>query len=113
MSCPKCGATNRDGASFCDSCGEPLVPDVQRPAERSEVDGLDDEAPQDERLLDKGGLTGLMATDWTLHFVAAAVVGFLLGLVMIGMGYHAYSVFFFVIGLVGILGTRYMLRAKA
>ncbi len=113
MICNKCGTANRDGASFCDSCGEPLVPDDQPRSDSADADHLEDGAATDGRLLDSGGLAGWMAADWTLHFIGAAVVGFLLGFAMIALDYYAYSIFFFLIGLVGILGTRHMLRAKA
>ncbi len=112
MTCPNCGASNRDGATFCDSCGEPLVAGVTRPMDSEDSEGVDTGMDDDEPLLEKGGLTGLMALDWTLRFAIVAVIGIVVGFITIGMGEYGFSVFFFLLGVVGIVGTWYMVHAK-
>ena len=113
MNCLKCGAPNRDGASYCDSCGEPLTADASPRTEPEFTEGLYQGMDHDEPLLEKGGLVGWMAIDWTLRFGMVAVIGILVGFLTIGMGEYGYSAFFFILGAVGIVGTWAMLRAKA
>lgn len=106
MICPTCGATNRDGAAYCDSCGKPfgLRTDWQETYAAEE--------PPQPTLLQSGGLAGWMAADWLLRFVAVAVLGFVLGLVTLGMGAYGFSAIFFLLSVIGILGSRFMVRAK-
>ncbi len=113
MNCPSCGASNRDGATFCDSCGEPIVAGATRPTDSNYSEGLDRGTESEEPLLEKGGLTGLMAIDWTLRFATVALIGIVVGFITIGMGEYGFSVFFFLLGVVGIAGTWYMIKAKA
>ena len=39
MECPACGETNREGARFCDSCGESLAVAERKPERTAPVDG--------------------------------------------------------------------------
>ncbi len=112
MICPKCGATNRDVASYCDSCGEPLVAGLERPDESDRLDVSDDAGADREPLLGSGGLVGWMAVDWFLRFAIVAVIGIVGGVITLGMGSFGFSGFFFVLGIVGIAGTWYMLKAN-
>lgn len=84
-----------------------------RPDDAGYAEGLYQGLDREEPLLDKGGLVGWMALDWTLRFGFLAVIGLVAGFVTIGIGEYGFSVFFFLLGVVGIVGTWYMLKAKA
>ncbi len=116
MNCPKCGASNRDAASYCDSCGaalvEGLVPEADSEAESEAGDLVEPGEGDREPLVGSGGLVGLMAIDWTLRFGAVAFIGILVGLITLGMGEYGFSAFFFGLGVVGIVGTWGMVNAK-
>ena len=112
MICPKCGASNRDGASYCDSCGEALVPGLRPRSDSVDDDGSEDEGGGSEPLVGSGGLVGWMAMDWFLRFAIVAVIGIVAGVATLAIGVYAYSAFFFILGVVGIVGTWYLLKAK-
>ena len=113
MICPSCGATNRDGASYCDSCGTPLTARLpSRSPSEGDDPGQDLTAPP-ERVLDSGGIVGWMAFDWTARFVLVAFFGILIGFVTLGMALYLWAGFFFLLAAVGIAGTWYMLHAEA
>src|SRR2546427_12064366 len=59
MICPRCGASNRDGAAYCDSCGQPLSEAARKTSRRS------------------AGLVGMMTFDWTMRSVLAVIFGIL------------------------------------
>src|SRR3989449_11038509 len=59
MICPRCGASNRDGAAYCDSCGQPLSEAARKTSRRS------------------AGLVGMMTFDWTMRSLLAVIFGFL------------------------------------
>lgn len=109
MICPECGATNRDAASYCDSCGKPIAAGVPPRWETVQDAGSDDGSS--EPLLGSGGLVGWMAFGWFLRFATLAVAGVCVGVVTLFIGMYAYSAFFFILGIVGIVGTRYLLKA--
>ena len=66
MICPECGAGNRDGASYCDSCGEPLSEAV-----RTLSEGVRASANR------SAGFVGLMTLDWTARSALAGIAGIL------------------------------------
>ena len=55
---------------------------------------------------------GWMAIDWLLRFALVAVIGIVAGVATLGMGVYDFSAFFFILGIVGVAGTWYMLEAK-
>src|SRR5256885_8480565 len=59
MICPRCGASNRDGATYCDSCGQPLSEAARKTSRRS------------------AGLVGMMTFDWTMRSLLAVIFGIL------------------------------------
>src|SRR2546426_7725093 len=59
MICPRCGASNRDGAAYCDSCGQPLSEAARKTSRRS------------------ARLVGMMTFDWTMRSLLAVIFGIL------------------------------------
>jgi len=57
MICPECGASNREGATYCDTCGKPLA------------------AAAREKAAQSGNLTGMMTADWTIRSALAGIFG--------------------------------------
>lgn len=112
MICPECGAANRDGASYCDTCGEPLIAGVRRREAAADDNGSDDDDGPREPLLGSGGLAGWMAFDWLMRFALVGVIGIVGGMATFGMGAYDFSAFFFILGIVGIVGTWYMIKAE-
>src|SRR5512137_68937 len=106
MICPRCSTSNRRGASFCDYCGEPLSAEAER------IRARDGAMASGTSLLDSGGLVGWMAFDWLARFAVVMVIGFAAGIWTLTSGYYEFSVFFFILGIVGVVGTWYMLNAK-
>lgn len=112
MICPQCGAANRNGARYCDACGTPLVQGLPPRSTSEEDDGARDLVAPPERVLGSEGIVGWMAIDWTMRFIAVACFGLLVGFVALGMALYTWSVLFFLLGVVGIAGTWYMVHAE-
>ena len=106
MTCPRCGAGNREGASYCDSCGEALIAHVEPRT------GSGPQHGSSGTVLGSPGLVGWMALDWFLRFAALGVIGFVAGIATLSMGIYDFSVFFFLLSAIGIVGTWYMLKAE-
>lgn len=83
MACPRCGSESREGAAYCDACGEPLAGGAPRTV-----------SPPD-------GLMGLMALDWTLRSVLAGVLGIIGAILVAATGNWQYVPLFLAISAVG------------
>jgi len=97
MTRPRCGATNREDAAYCDSCGAPIGPGAGRPTRGSRDGGAD-------------GLVAWMTVDWLLRFAIVGIVGIVAAIVAATAGVYDYATFFLLLGIVGCAGTWYILR---
>ncbi len=108
MICPRCGTSNREGATYCDSCGDQLKPG----AEPLVVEDDSDEEGDEPTLLERGGLGSWMAADWLIRFIIVGVVGLLAGIWTLTIGQYGFSLFFFLLFIVGVVGARWVANAK-
>ena len=83
MICPRCGTSNRDGATYCDSCAEPLSEAAEKTSSRSE------------------GLVGMMTFDWTMRSLLAGLFGIVGAVVAASQGAWGFVVLFALISLAG------------
>src|SRR2546426_6205941 len=83
MICPRCGASNRDGAAYCDSCGQPLSEAARKTSRRS------------------AGLVGMMTFDWTMRSLLAVIFGILGAVVAASQGAWGFVLLFALISLAG------------
>src|SRR3989454_10506388 len=83
MICPRCGASNRDGAAYCDSCGQPLSEAARKTSRRS------------------AGLVGMITFDWTMGSLFAGIFGILGAAVIAFHGVGGVVLFFAPISLLG------------
>ncbi len=102
MTCPRCGAANREGAAYCDSCGEPLIPGAASRTVAPE--------PAKSRNPRSDGLVALMTLDWFLRFIIVAIIGVIAAVITASMGRYDYTAFFLLLAVIGGAGTAYMLR---
>ena len=93
MSCPECGARNRKGVSFCDSCGAPLSEALETRATRAGANQSGARQP--------GRLMGLMIADWTMRSALAGIAGVLGALYFASYGEWGLVVLFALISLAG------------
>src|SRR5256885_16834737 len=83
MICPRCGASNRDGATYCDSCGQPLSEAARKTSRRS------------------AGLVGMMTFDWTMRSLLAVIFGILGAVVAASPGAWGFVLLFALVSLAG------------
>ena len=92
MICAECGAGNRDGASYCDTCGKPLTATVRDKAARSD------------------GLTAMMTADWTIRSMLAGIFGILGAGLAASLGKWDFVALFVLISLAGWGFLAYAIR---
>ena len=90
---------NRDGASYCDSCGEPLSD-----AGRAIFEGVHARARR------SAGFVGLMTFDWTARSALAGIAGILGALVAASQGAWGFVVLFLLISVLGWGFLAYAIR---
>jgi zinc-ribbon domain len=93
MSCPECGARNRKGVSYCDSCGAPLSEALETRATQAGANQSGARQP--------GRLMGMMIADWTMRSALAGIVGVLGALYFASYGEWGLVVLFALISLAG------------
>jgi len=99
MICPECGAGNRDGASYCDSCGGPLSEAV-----RALSEGVRASANR------SAGFVGLMTLDWTARSALAGIAGILGAVVAASQGAWGFVALFLLISFLGWGFLAYAIR---
>jgi hypothetical protein len=92
MICSDCGATNRDGASYCDSCGKPLSQAARTKASRS------------------AGLVGWMTLDWTMRSALAGLAGIVGAIIAASQGAWDFVFLFVLISVAGWGFLAYTIR---
>lgn len=83
MHCPSCGEEVREGATFCQHCGEPI--DGDETATPSEPSGEDSQAPAGDRPVDRSRetTTGVGGLDSNVAGALSYLVGFITGLIFL------------------------------
>jgi len=89
VSCSSCGAENREGAEFCDSCGTKLTNGAFVPA-----------------------VKWWMYFDYTSRALIGGLLSILIGVVLITFGQPLLSIFFFGIGMLGLAFAYMMIGNK-
>jgi hypothetical protein len=99
MKCPDYGASNREGAAFCDSCGRSLT---EVASQREDVPPLGWEEKYQDR---SRGLVGPMTFDWTIRSALAGIAGITGAAIAAALGAWGFVVLFVLIAAVGWRGV--------
>lgn len=92
MICAECGGSNRDGASYCDSCGKPLSEATRTKAERSSF------------------LVGMMTLDWIIGSAMAGLAGIAGAAIAVSVGRWDFVFLFVLISTLGWGVLAYTIR---